>query len=186
MTPITKKYAFLDQVRDTHKAKKNKAIGDSVAAAKENIMKLHRIQGCPMFLAKEVDYLRSVVTAANSDSVALQLEISKNTSQLDKHSGRITDADRDNLYCDCVADPHCLKGLSGQVLIGLDLQLGTRGVALEQTTWFHMYHDVPSNAQNVKSQALDMIAFGVAHGNSAWSDSTILFPGEYQGRVGRQ
>ncbi len=233
VTPVTKVYAFLAQLRERHKAKKNKVTGDSVAAAKENIMKLHRIQGCPMFLPKEVDYLQTVVTAAKTDSVAIQLEISKNTSQLDKHSGRITDADRDHLYCTCVSDPHSLKGLSGQVMIGLDLQLGTRGVALEQTTWFHMYHDVPSNAQNIKPQAFDMIAFGVAkdktnktgkviykgiarhakagwdvfaslaellawevangfqllndikHGKSAWTNSTILFPGEHQERVGR-
>ncbi len=196
-------------------------------------MKLHRIQGCPIFLRKEMDYLQSVVTAAKSDSVAIQLEISRNTSQLDKHGERITDADRDDLYRACVLDPHCLKGLSGQVLIGLDLQLGTRGVALEQTTWFNMYHDVPSNAQNITPQAFDMIAFGVAkdktkrtgkmmyksisrhakagwdvfaslgellaweiangfqllnnikRGNNDWRDSTILFPGQHQNRVGR-
>ncbi len=186
-----------------------------------------------MFLPKEMDYLQSVVTAAKADSVAIQLEISKNTSQLEEHGGRITDSDRDDLYCACVSDSLCLKGLSGQVLIGLDLQLGTRGVTLEQTTWFNMYHDVPSNAQNITPQAFDMIAFGVAkdktnrvgkvmyksisrhakagwdvfaslaellawevangfqllnnikHGNSAWGDSTILFPGEHQARVGR-
>ncbi len=162
VTTYTKVYDFLDQLRDRHQAQKNKATGDSVAAAKEIIMKLHRIQGCPMFLPKEMDHLQSVVTAAKADSVAIQLEMSKNTSQLDKQGGRITDSDRNNLYCVCVSDPHCLKGLSGQVLIGLDLQLGTRGVALVQTTWFNMYHDVPSNAQNITPQALDMIACGVA------------------------
>lgn len=133
VTPYTKVYDFLKHLRDRHQAKKNKATGDSVAAAKENIMKLHRIQGCPTFLPKEMNYLQSVVTAAKSDSVAICLEISRNTSQLDKlglsASVRITDADRDDLYRACVLDPHCLKRLSGQVLVGLDLQLGTRGVA---------------------------------------------------------
>jgi hypothetical protein len=125
-------------------------------------MKLHKIQGCPMFLPKEMDYLQSVATAAKSDSVAIRLEISRNTSQLDKHCALITDADKNELYSACVVDPHCLKGLSGQFLIGLDLQLGTRGVALEQTSWFNMFHDVPSNTQNITPQAFDMIAFGVA------------------------
>ena len=134
---------FLEHLRYRHQAKRNKASGDNVAAAKENIMKLHRIQGCPTFLPKEMDCLQSVVTAAKSDNVAIRLEISRNTSQLDRHGERITDTDRDDLYRACVLDPHCLKGLSGQVLVGLDLQLGTRGVALEQTTWVNMYHNVP-------------------------------------------
>ena len=60
VTPYTKVYDFLEHLRDRHQAKINKATGDSVAAAKENIMKLHRIQGCPMFLPKEMDYLQSV------------------------------------------------------------------------------------------------------------------------------
>ena len=162
VTPYTKVYDFLEHLRDRHQAKKNKATGDRVAAAKENIMKLHRVHGCPILLPKEMDYLQSVLTAAKSDSVAIRLEISRNTSQLDKHGQIITDADRDDLYKACVLDPHCLKGLSCQVLVGLDLQLGTRGVVVEQTAWFNVYHNVPNNAQNITLQAFDMIAFGVA------------------------
>ena len=60
VTPYTKVYDFLEHLRDRHQPKINKATEDSVAAAKENIMKLHRIQGCPMFLPKEMDYLQSV------------------------------------------------------------------------------------------------------------------------------
>ncbi len=125
-------------------------------------MKLHRIQGCPSFTAKETSYLKSVVAAAKDDSMARQLEVSHDQTRVDKHTQRITNVERDQLYRICASDPDCLKGLRGQVLIELGLQLGKRGVALEQTSWFHMFHDVPSDVQNIKPHAFDMINFGVA------------------------
>jgi len=79
-------------------------------------MKLRKFQLCLMFMPKQVAHLQSVMTAAKSASVAIHIENSEISAQLDKHGQLITNADRNDMYCACMMAPHRLAGLLGHVI----------------------------------------------------------------------